>query len=50
VLWPILHRRWFAAYDPKEGKKGNYANSDSEKIDVLSIHKPGGRAFAGESP
>ena len=39
VLRAVLHRGWLAAYDPEEGKKGNYANRDREKIDVLSIHK-----------
>jgi hypothetical protein len=39
VLGAVLHRGRLAAYDPEEGKKGNYANSDRQEIDVLSIHK-----------
>ena len=41
VLRAVLHRRRLAAYDPEECKKGNYANSDRKKIDILSIHKAG---------
>ena len=33
------HCGWLAAYEPEEGKQGNYANSNRQKVNVFSIHK-----------
>jgi hypothetical protein len=51
VLWAGGHCGWLAAYDPEEGKQGDYANSDRQKINVFSIHNTEADCrTAGESP
>ena len=45
------HRGWLTTYDPEEGKQGDYANSNRQKINVFSIHKSRAEVgSAGESP
>lgn len=51
VLRARGHCRRLAADDPEESEKGDYANSDREKINVFSIHKTEADCCAsGESP